>query len=175
MGMNWKDIANDVGKVAPLLGTLLGGPAGGAIGAIVAKTLGSDNDPGAVLATLANPDAAVKLKQIEADQAVDLQKLVVAQAQNEMAAQTAQLQAVNASIQTEAKSDHWPTYSWRPFVGFCFGFAWIGCYVLLPMFRIPVPNVPPEAWMAIGAVLGVASWYRGKMQADPRVPSDNRG
>jgi hypothetical protein len=29
--------------------------------------------------------------------------------------------------------------------------------------------------LTIGAVLGVASFFRGKMQADPRVPSDSRG
>jgi hypothetical protein len=24
-------------------------------------------------------------------------------------------------MQVETKSDHWPTYTWRPFIGFCFG------------------------------------------------------
>jgi hypothetical protein len=24
-------------------------------------------------------------------------------------------------------------------------------------------------------ILGIASWYRGKMQADPNIPTDNRG
>lgn len=83
-------------------------------------------------------------------------------------------------MQVEAKADHWPTYSWRPFVGFCFAIAWIGDYLLLPILHgynqaIVVPVVPPEAWLAIGGVLGVASFFRGRMQADPRVPSDNRG
>jgi hypothetical protein len=32
--MDWKDISGLVGKAAPVLGTLLGGPAGGAIGGI---------------------------------------------------------------------------------------------------------------------------------------------
>ena len=39
--MDWKDIAGTVGKAAPLLGTLLGGPAGGAVGAIIASALGT--------------------------------------------------------------------------------------------------------------------------------------
>lgn len=173
--MNWKDIASDVGKAAPLLGGLLGGPAGAAIGSIVSSALGTSNDPSSVLAGLANPDAAVKLKQIESDQAVSLQKLVVTAAQNRLAAETAAAQAVNATMQAEAKSDHWPTYSWRPFVGFVFGTTWLGVYLLLPLLKMPIPTIPPEAWLAIGGVLGVASFYRGKMQADPRVPSDNRG
>jgi len=173
--MNWKDIASDVGKAAPLLGGLLGGPAGAAIGSIVSSALGTNNDPGSVLASLANPDAAVKLKQIESDQALGLQKLAVTAEQNRLAAETAAAQAVNATMQAEAKSDHWPTYSWRPFVGFVFGTTWLGVYLLLPLLKTPIPTIPPEAWLAIGGVLGVASFYRGKMQADPRVPSDNRG
>ena len=82
---------------------------------------------------------------------------------------------MNASIQAEAKSDHWPTYTWRPFIGFCFGFAWIGVYLVLPLLKIPSPVIPSEAWLAVGGVLGVASFFRGKMQADPTIPTDNRG
>lgn len=175
MSINWKDIAGDVGKVAPLLGTLLGGPAGAAVGSIVSSALGTGNDPQAVLAGLSSPDAAVKLKQIESDQTVNLQKLAVEAEQNRLAAETAQAQAVNASIQAEAKSDHWPTYTWRPFVGFVFGISWIGDYFVLPLLKIAVPAVPTEAWVAIGAILGIASYYRGKMQADPTIPTDNRG
>ncbi|MEW9583179.1 hypothetical protein [Paraburkholderia sp. DGU8] len=62
----------------------------------------------------------------------------------------------------------------------CFGFAWIGAYFIVPLLRgwwpsIAQPSIPPEAWIAIGGVLGVASFFRGKMQSDPRVLSDNRG
>lgn len=175
MSISWKDIAGDIGKVAPVLGTLLGGPAGEAVGSIISSALGTSSDPSAVLASLSNPDTAVKLKQIESDQAVGLQKLTVEAEQNRLAAQTSQAQAVNASIQAEAKSDHWPTYTWRPFIGFCFGVAWLGVYLVLPLLKMAVPVIPPEAWIAIGGVLGVASFFRGKMQADPTIPTDNRG
>jgi len=64
--MNWKDISGIVGKAAPLVGTALGGPAGGAIGALLANTLGVKETPGAVHAALSgDPDAAVKLKQFQ--------------------------------------------------------------------------------------------------------------
>ncbi len=97
-----------------------------------------------------------------------------------LAADQANTATVNQTMQVEAKADHWPTYAWRPFVGFCFGFAWIGAYFIIPVLRgwwpnIAQPSIPPEAWVAIGGVLGVASFFRGKMQSDPRVPSDNRG
>ena len=78
--MDWKDISGAVGKAAPLLGTLLGGPAGAAVGGLVASALGTGNDPGEVSAALGNPDALVKLRQIEADRAVKLQELLTDQA-----------------------------------------------------------------------------------------------
>lgn len=179
--MDWKDIQGDIAAAAPMLGTLVGGPAGAAIGSLVATALGTPNDPAAVQAELkANPDAAVKLRQIESDQATRLQELTVTAENNRLVADTAAIASVNTTMQTEAKSDHWPTYTWRPFVGFCFGFAWIGAYVLLPVLKgyIPglvMPVIPSEAWLSIGGILGVASWFRGKAQADPRVATDGRG
>jgi hypothetical protein len=45
MSLEWKDVAAAVGKVAPLLGTLVGGPAGGAIGGLIAAALGTEPTP----------------------------------------------------------------------------------------------------------------------------------
>lgn len=174
--MNWSDVAKTVGGFAPLLGTLLGGPAGTAIGTMVASGLGVGATPDEVSQALTvNPDAAVKLKEIESKRQVELQALVVQAEQNRLAAETSTILAVNATMQSEAKSDHWPTYTWRPFVGFVFGIMFLGVYFVLPLMKMPVPTVPTEAWFAIGGVLGVASWFRGKAQADPAIPTDNRG
>ena len=174
--MDWKDIATQVGRAAPVLGTLLGGPAGAAVGALVSTALGVSNDPGAVQQMLVtSPDAAVKLQQIASDQAVQLQGLAVSAESNRLAADTQQLLAINATMQAEAKSEHWPTYTWRPFCGFIFGTMFLGTYFVLPLLKLTVPDVPYEAWAAMGAVLGVASWFRGKMQADPNIPTTNRG
>ena len=179
--MDWKDIQGDIAAAAPMLGTLVGGPAGAAIGSIIASALGTPADASTVQAALkANPDAAVKLRQIEADQATRFQELTVAAESNRLTADTAAITAVNATMQVEAKSDHWPTYSWRPFIGFCFGFAWIGNYFFLPIIKgylpgLVMPIIPAEAWIAVGGILGVASWFRGKAQADPRVATDRRG
>jgi hypothetical protein len=174
--MDWKDLTSTVGKFAPLLGTLIGGPAGTAIGAMVASGLGVGSTPDEVSQALTiNPDAAVKLKQIEADRQVELQKLLVQSEANRLAADTSAILAVNTTMQAEAKSDHWPTYTWRPFVGFVFGVMFLGVYFVLPLLKMPVPAVPTEAWFAIGGVLGVASWFRGKAQADPGIATDNRG
>jgi len=172
--MDWKDIAGTVGKAAPILGTLLGGPAGAAVGGLIASALGTGNDAGEVSAALANPDALVKLSEIEAKRQVDLQGLLTAHAQAEIAAAVASVQAVNQTMQAEAKADHWPTYSWRPAIGFVFA-AYIASLFLLPLMdRAPVV-LSADMTLAIGGILGVASWFRGKAQADPRIPTDNRG
>ena len=61
--MNWSDIGNIVGKAAPIVGTLLGGPAGAAVGALVASALNVSNDPDSVNSALAaSPDALVRIK-----------------------------------------------------------------------------------------------------------------
>jgi hypothetical protein len=174
--VDWKEIAGAVGRTAPMLGTLLGGPAGGIVGGIISSVLGTSNTPDAVSQALTiNPDAAVKLRQIESDERVKLQQLVMTHADNVLASDTATIQAVNATMQAEAKAEHWPTYTWRPFCGFVFGVSFFGVYFVLPLMRLPVPSIPFEAWAALGAILGVASWFRGKAQADPNVPTNMRG
>lgn len=173
--MDWKDIQADVAAAAPVLGTLIGGPAGGAIGSIVASALGTSNDAAAVQQAIrTSPDAAVKLRQIEADQKVKLQELVVTAANNQLIADTAAIASVNTSIQAEAKSDHWPTYSWRPFIGYTFG-IYVISLAALPLFHIQPVILTPDITLTIGGILGIASFFRGKMQADPNVKSDNRG
>jgi hypothetical protein len=66
--MKWKNISEMVGKAAPMLGTAIGGPAGAALGSLVANVLGVDNTPEAVAEAIRNdPDALLKLKQLELD------------------------------------------------------------------------------------------------------------
>lgn len=174
--MNWKDVAATVVSNAPLLGTLLGGPAGGAIGTILSSALGVNNTPDEVSQALATqPDAVVKLKQIEATRQTELQSLLVQAEANRIAADTQVVLAVNKTMQAETVSDHWPTYSWRPFIGFVVGGMAFGCYFVLPLLQVPVPAVPESVWLMFGGILGVASWFRGKAQADPQNPMPVKG
>jgi hypothetical protein len=172
--MDWKDVGNVVAKAAPLLGTLVGGPAGTIIGGLIASVFGCDNTPDAIhQAVLANPDAAIKLAQIEADNRVQLQQLAVSAAANDLAADTARIQAVNATMQAEAKSEHWLQWSWRPLCGLTFCVLTALVYFALPLAKVPVPAVPETVWMAFLAILGVASWHRGTMQVE-RVKTANK-
>lgn len=62
----WDNIKEIIGTSAPVIGTLLGGPAGGAVGGLISKVLGVDNTPEAIeLALMNNPDALVKIKELE--------------------------------------------------------------------------------------------------------------
>lgn len=81
--MEWKDLAATIGRNAPMLGTLLGGPAGaavGAVGAMIASALGVGDSPEEVRVALADPAAAVKLREIESARSIRLQELVLDQA-----------------------------------------------------------------------------------------------
>ena len=82
--MNWKSIAKSVGQAAPLLGTVLAGPAGGAVGSLIASGLGVDGNPESVAAALSDPDTLVRLKQIEADHRAELESMAVELAKAEL-------------------------------------------------------------------------------------------
>ena len=70
--MDWSSIGKLLGVAAPIVGTALGGPAGAAVGGLIAEMLGVDSEPDAVAnAIKADPNIVVKLKQLE----VDAQKL----------------------------------------------------------------------------------------------------
>lgn len=188
--MDWKDIAGAVGKAAPILGTLLGGPAGavvGTIGSIISSALGCENSPAAVqMALQSNPDAAVKLAQIEADSRVRLQELAVKAASDQANAEQAATAEVNATMRAESVSERWPQYSWRPSIGFAvsFNIALSTCLVV-GVFAAQCCNVEgaekavsalPSAIGSMAAlvglaspILGIASYFRGKMQNESGV------
>jgi hypothetical protein len=189
--MDWKDIASTVGKAAPLLGTLLGGRAGAAVGALIASSLGTGSDPADVAQVLAtNPEALLKLKQIEADRQVKLQELLIDQSKADIAGQVQASADVNKTMQAEAAAEHWPTYGWRPAIGFAVALAVVlavltvfAAYAAAIIYNRPEGLAQLPGILAaiagiiavVSPILGIASWYRGKMQADPAVPTVNRG
>ena len=130
----------------------------------IAKTVtGADTPDKALEALKSNPDAVLAYQKAILDNQLELERI----ASQDMA-------SVNKTMQTEATSEHWPTYSWRPFIGFMFG-AYIGSMWVLPLFGKAPVALSPDLTLAVGAILGVASWYRGRMQADPNIPTINRG
>ena len=192
--MDWKKVGQLVADKAPLLGTLLLGPGTGtAIGGLVASVLGTPADPGAVYEELKkNPDALLKLQQVEAEKQVRLQELAVDLAKSELQASVGNAHDVNATMQAEASSEHWPTYTWRPLLGMAVAANTVASGLMVLMVFLPImwgQKAAAEAVAALPAalgalaainatvlpVLGIASWFRGKMQADPSIPTVNRG
>lgn len=82
-----------------------------------------------------------------------------------VAAEAAIIASVNATMQAEARSEHWAQWAWRPTVGFTFAAVIINNYVLygyLAPLGVVKLVIPDQVWLAFGAVLGVAAWVRGR-------------
>lgn len=78
--MDWKELGRlVVEKGAPLLGGVLGGPGGAALGGVVASMFGGDpeNPKALAQAIQGNPDAAVKLRELEARHQERLEELAL--------------------------------------------------------------------------------------------------
>ena len=81
--MDWQDVGRKIAKSAPLLGTVIGGPLGGALGGLIstlASSFGLSEDSSVdqiMKAIEADPDAGVKLKEIELNHKIRLEKLAL--------------------------------------------------------------------------------------------------
>ena len=85
-----------------------------------------------------------------------------------------ELETVNQTMREEAKSEHWMVWSWRPLIGYTFCAILINNYILVPYLKkygAEYIEIPSEVWMAILAILGVASagrsitsWQKAKNQ-----------
>lgn len=175
--MDWKDLKGIVGKAAPLLGTLLGGPAGAAAGSLVASVLGVDNEPDEVKKALeADPSLLLKLREAEMQQQTELQRMMVE-------SETQQLSQVNETIRAElASGDKFKSY-WRPLFGYVMALTW-GTVMLAATYQILFkPDYASATIAALGqlsglwgiglAVLGINVWKRSddKAMAFGRQPA----
>lgn len=148
----------------------------------IAKTVTGKDSPGEALATLqADPALVLQYREAVLAQATQFEQLAVQNASD-----------INKTMQAEAASEHWPTYGWRPAIGFVFAFNLaVSAVLVLVVFIAQVCGASgadkaiaalPQTLGALAAIsalatpiLGVASWFRGKMQADPAIPTINRG
>ena len=78
MSFDWKSV---VGTIAPLLGTALGGPFGGVAGKMIQNALGVDSEAAAIAEIQSNPEALIKLRQVEADFKVKMKEIGIAEDQ----------------------------------------------------------------------------------------------
>lgn len=108
--MEWSDAARMVSKVAPSLGAAVAGPGGYAIGSGIAKLLGVEDNPAAVDAALMqDPQAAIKLRQLESDME-----------RARLDADVERQRMVNETMRAEVAQDGWFKSGWRPALGWVF-------------------------------------------------------
>jgi len=85
MSFNFSDVGKLIAQSAPLLGGALAGPAGATIGSLIATKFGGDNAHPDTLRTLINadPQAAIKLKELELEHQLALERLMIQSEQTE--------------------------------------------------------------------------------------------
>lgn len=188
--MNWSDLSQTIGKAAPIIGTLLGGQGGAAIGSLISSALGVGSSADDVEKALAaNPDLLLKIKELESNEKIKLQELVHDQAKAEIAAASQNMIDVNKTMQEETKSEHFLSYSWRPLIGYAVAFN-IASSSIITMVAYGASMAGhgeviaslPSILGALAAIntsalpiLGIASWFRGKAQADPNITTTIKG
>lgn len=172
--MDWSDLGRTVSGFAPLLGGLVGGPAGAAAGKLIASAFGGDADDPKQLEQLikADPQAAVKLRELELNNKVELEKLTIESESNKLAADTSRIESVNATMRQEAISgDSWQR-RWRPFWGYMSGTAFFAQILAIIYVMIAQPTTAAAIitsiatlqvfWSVPLAVLGISAYQRGK-------------
>ena len=161
--MDWSDVGKKLEQIGlPLLGAALPIPGGAAIGtALAAYLTGSqDTSPEATVALLSDPVQVEKAKEFWASNQTAI-------FQTQLAAATAQIQAVNATIQIEARTDHFIVYACHPITAYSFLLLLFCVYVVLPLQHVAIPAIPESVFMSIGGMLGIGSFFRGKAGVDP--------
>ena len=102
--MSWKDVGNFIKKGAPLLGSVVAGPGGSAIGGLVASLFGNEtDDPAQILSRIqADPEALNKLKELELKHRERLEELSLEAARIQLEESKAYLADTQSARQREA-------------------------------------------------------------------------
>lgn len=154
--MGWGDVKEFVGKAAPIVGGLLGGPAGGAVGALIAGALGVEDSPEAVTEALkGNPELIAKVRALELTHEQELRRLAIQSEAQRLAADTARLAEVNATMRAElASGDRFKSY-WRPLYGYLSAITWTLQSLAIVYVAIWKPAEAPEIIAAIAGLTGM--------------------
>ena len=84
--MSWSELGKTIAGYAPLLGGVVGGPAGASIGSMIASKFGVENKPDQIANAInSDPEAAIKLRSIELDNKTELEKIAMELARSEIA------------------------------------------------------------------------------------------
>ncbi len=153
----WDKVKSALGGAAPLVGSLLGGPAGGAVGSLIASALGVENTPLAIETALTNnPDAVLKIKSLESEERIALRRLALKQSELDVDRHKANL-ADTANARAEHKDSDMPSV-----LTLILALMVIGMFAAL-FFATPPAGYDQVLIMIAGAVMGafgtaVAFW-----------------
>jgi len=115
----WKTIGKTIGGVAPILGTIVGGPAGTLVGGLIGSALGVDgNDPDAVLTAIQDPAQLARLRELELNNKAHLESLAIQ-------AETQKISEINKTMRDEIASADAYVRRWRPTFGYVVSLAWL--------------------------------------------------
>ncbi|MFS1463860.1 3TM-type holin [Vibrio lentus] len=137
----WDKVKSLIGSSAPLIGTLIGGPVGTAVGGLVSSALGVENTQQAIEKELAaNPEAILKLKQLEALHEVELKRLAFEHAKLESEERKLALTQQHVTMQAELASNDPYVRRWRPTWGYSMCAAWVLLFLSLAVVMMFHPE-----------------------------------
>ncbi|HGF7476871.1 TPA: 3TM-type holin [Vibrio mimicus] len=143
----WDKIKSLIGGTAPLVGSLIGGPAGGTVGVLIADALGVENTPDAIEAELLrNPDALLKIKQMEIDERIRLRELSYQQAEMESAERKLVITEQHKLMVAELNSDDAYVRRWRPTFGYAVCLAWTSLFFGIAGLMLFHPEFTEQAF-----------------------------
>ena len=160
---DWKAIAGPLASIgAPILGTLIGGPAGAAMGKVAGEVLAG------ALGVPATPEAvaqAIEDDPVRAREAANSPDMAAAIEQ----AHADMLKTVNETYRQELQQESWVVRLWRPTWGWCGCIVWTVhgfAYAKALWFKdFDIIKTVPDMtafYLVMGAITGVAVWNRTK-------------
>jgi len=159
MSFDWKSLGGLLAKQGlPILANAII-PGSGTVVALITNALGLSHDASPqdiATAINSNPDNIVKLKELQ-------DKHEEAIVQISTAAEVAAIQAVNTTLQTDARGDSWIQKNHHAIESLIVTNLVVCIYFILPLLKLPVPTVPEFAFLMLGAILGVTSWQHGQV------------
>lgn len=164
--MSFNDLGKLITQSAPLLGGALAGPAGATIGSLIAAKFGGNtNQPEALKALIhGDPEAALKLKALEREHELALQRLLI---ESEKEAQQLNTSDRASARQREAEVDQSPTEN-RDKTPANLAYALTLCVfcALTWLFCFPIPATNHELISAFASSLttvwiGAMAYYHG--------------
>lgn len=157
----WDKVKQYVGSAAPVVGSLLGGPAGSATGSLVASWLGVEDNPEKVLERLqTDPQAMVEIKRMESQERQQLRELEHQAALAKLADRQHQHEQQQETIRNGDSAEDEYVRRTRPKIArraFYFGFAYIAMFELLAVFG----HGDGASWEIAGMFLAPTLAYMG--------------